>query len=308
MLRALVKQRLTAAAEEIFVLFERTIAEYEEELSRSKEENERQRKLLDAVFKPEVRLHRADVQRLSVSKQECPDQEDPEPPHIKEEQEEVWSSQEGEQLQGLEEADISKWKQELMERTVEDQNQPGTQIQINIYNQMLMRSLSDSSDPETEDSDENWKETREAQSGLNCGGLIGRRISRNNFMRVELGRPGLTVIGGDRYAAFKRPAFIRVSKQECPDQEDPEPPHIKEEQEEVWSSQEGEQLQGLEEADISKWKQELMERTVEDQNQPGTQIQNSIHSYMLRKRRPLPLNLRLMTVVVTGRRPEKLSR
>ncbi len=59
MLRALVKQRLSLAAEEIFGLFERTIAEYEEELCRSKEENERHRKLLDAVFNPEVRLHTA---------------------------------------------------------------------------------------------------------------------------------------------------------------------------------------------------------------------------------------------------------
>ncbi|GLD73287.1 zinc finger protein 135-like protein, partial [Lates japonicus] len=59
MLRALVKQRLTAAAEEIFGLFERTIAEYEEELCRSKEENQRQRKLLDAVFNPQVQLHTA---------------------------------------------------------------------------------------------------------------------------------------------------------------------------------------------------------------------------------------------------------
>lgn len=57
-LRSLVNQRLTAAVEEIFGLFERTIAEYEEEVSRSKQENERQRKLLDAVFNPEVRLHR----------------------------------------------------------------------------------------------------------------------------------------------------------------------------------------------------------------------------------------------------------
>ncbi|XP_055083901.1 uncharacterized protein LOC129456909 [Periophthalmus magnuspinnatus] len=40
-LRALVNERLTAAAEEIFALFERTIAEYEEELCRSKEENQR---------------------------------------------------------------------------------------------------------------------------------------------------------------------------------------------------------------------------------------------------------------------------
>ena len=59
MLRVLVNQRLTAAAEEIFVLFERTIAEYEEELCRSKEEKERQRKLLDAVFNPQLQLHRA---------------------------------------------------------------------------------------------------------------------------------------------------------------------------------------------------------------------------------------------------------
>ncbi|XP_038574818.1 zinc finger protein 287-like isoform X3 [Micropterus salmoides] len=90
-LRAFVQQRLSAAAEEIFELFERTIAEYEEELCG-------QRKLLDAVFKPEVRLHRADVQLL-VSKEEVPpeqqelsptmDQEDPpEPTHIKRK----WSS------------------------------------------------------------------------------------------------------------------------------------------------------------------------------------------------------------------------
>lgn len=57
-LRCSVKQRLTEAAEDIFVLFERTIAEYEEQLSRSTQENERQRKLLDAVLKPEVRLRR----------------------------------------------------------------------------------------------------------------------------------------------------------------------------------------------------------------------------------------------------------
>ncbi|XP_033846562.1 zinc finger protein 184-like [Periophthalmus magnuspinnatus] len=40
-LRALVNLRLNAAAEEIFALFERTIAEYEEEVRRSKAENQR---------------------------------------------------------------------------------------------------------------------------------------------------------------------------------------------------------------------------------------------------------------------------
>ncbi|KAG7225299.1 hypothetical protein INR49_007146 [Caranx melampygus] len=55
-LRALVEQRLSAAVEEIFVLFERTITEYEEELCRSEQERERQKKLLDAVLTP----HRLD--------------------------------------------------------------------------------------------------------------------------------------------------------------------------------------------------------------------------------------------------------
>ncbi|CAB1445549.1 unnamed protein product [Pleuronectes platessa] len=56
------------------------------------------------------------IQQLMVIKGEVPpeeqqwsplvDQEDPEPPHIKEEQEEPWTNQDGQQLQGLEEADI----------------------------------------------------------------------------------------------------------------------------------------------------------------------------------------------------------
>ncbi|KAA8579042.1 hypothetical protein FQN60_010566, partial [Etheostoma spectabile] len=47
---------------------------------------------------------------------------------------------------------------------------------------------------------------------------------------------------------------VKEEQQECSfsvDQQEPEaPPHIKEE---LWSSQEGEQLQGLEEADITKF-------------------------------------------------------
>ena len=54
MLRLLITQRLTAAAEEIFGVFGRTIAEYEEEISRSKLEIERQRRLLELSLQPEV--------------------------------------------------------------------------------------------------------------------------------------------------------------------------------------------------------------------------------------------------------------
>uniref|UniRef100_A0AAQ4R5P0 Uncharacterized protein n=2 Tax=Gasterosteus aculeatus TaxID=69293 RepID=A0AAQ4R5P0_GASAC len=157
LLRTLVKQQLPDNEDGIFELFERTMAGYEEEASRLKEENERLKKLVNAVSNPEFWLHAADVQQRSVFKQEKRewssnlDQEDQESPHIKEEQgyiepthvkeeqgyiepthvkeeqgyiepthikeeqeylepthikEEPWSGQEGEQLQGLEEAGI----------------------------------------------------------------------------------------------------------------------------------------------------------------------------------------------------------
>ncbi|XP_051919195.1 zinc finger protein OZF-like [Hippocampus zosterae] len=89
MLRALLNQRLTAAAEEIFVVFERMIAEVEEELSRTKMENERQRQRLNA-FETRVVLRRADVSNecLPIEQQESTsrvEQEQAKPPLIKEE-------------------------------------------------------------------------------------------------------------------------------------------------------------------------------------------------------------------------------
>ncbi|XP_037651701.1 gastrula zinc finger protein XlCGF28.1-like isoform X1 [Sebastes umbrosus] len=204
MLRALVKQRLTAAAEEICGLFERTIAEYEEELSRSKEENERQQKLLDAVLHPQLQLHRADVQQLLVVKEVPPeqqewssslDQEDPEPPHIKEEHEELWTSQEGEQLQGLEEADISKFPFSPVSLKSEDDEEEPQYSQLHQRQTEQMETEADGEDcggpeparnsdedahfqPDTDDKTgdssmpdtdniNDWKETREPQSGLN---------------------------------------------------------------------------------------------------------------------------------------------
>ncbi|XP_061744016.1 gastrula zinc finger protein XlCGF57.1-like [Nerophis ophidion] len=63
--RMLMEERLNVTVKEIFGVLERTIAEYEEELSRTKEENKRLQQLLDAVFKPQ-----ADVQRVSAKSHE----------------------------------------------------------------------------------------------------------------------------------------------------------------------------------------------------------------------------------------------
>ncbi|XP_075963318.1 uncharacterized protein LOC142967709 [Anarhichas minor] len=307
MLRCLVNQRLTAAAEEIFGLFERTIVEYEEELSRSKEQNERQQTLLDAVFNPQLRLHRADVQQLLVVQEEVPpeqqewssslDQDDPEPPHMKEE---LWNSQEGEQLQGLEEADV---KLSFTPVKTEDDEEEAQSSQLHQRQTEQMETEADGEDcggpepdrnldpdrhPEpdtddktgdssdTDDSDD-WKETREPHSGLNsvkpdevlvsdsrCS--AGEKLFRCSECEKTFGTRGnlkkhTRIHTGEK--PFSCSVYVQqllVVKEEVPpeqqewssslDQEDPEPPHIKEEPEELWTSQEGEQLQGLEEADV----------------------------------------------------------
>eukprot|EP00063_Salmo_salar_P037336 XP_014012171.1 PREDICTED: zinc finger protein 629-like isoform X2 [Salmo salar] len=111
--RVFLNDRLTAAAVEIFGAVEKTVVEYQEE-------NDRLRRLLRRT--PENQLCRIDSLQLSVSEEDVPPeqqhceqewspslgQKDPEPTQIKEEEEEVRTSQEEEQLQGIE-ADIMEF-------------------------------------------------------------------------------------------------------------------------------------------------------------------------------------------------------
>uniref|UniRef100_A0A3P9KR88 C2H2-type domain-containing protein n=1 Tax=Oryzias latipes TaxID=8090 RepID=A0A3P9KR88_ORYLA len=94
MLRILINQQLTAAAEEIFGVFGRTIAEYEEEIARSKLEIARQRRLLELSRQPKIYLEGNDT---AVSEQPdlnfSLDQKEEDPPHIKVEEEDPWSDQ-----------------------------------------------------------------------------------------------------------------------------------------------------------------------------------------------------------------------
>ncbi|KAM4593220.1 uncharacterized protein PAE49_006193 isoform 2-T2 [Odontesthes bonariensis] len=99
-LREFISQRLTAAAEEIFSEFEKTIVQYEEEIGR-------QRRLLDISWKPQINFHRVELPQYYLCEEEIPvnlekdsslDQEEPEPPQIKEEQVEVCTSHEEQQL------------------------------------------------------------------------------------------------------------------------------------------------------------------------------------------------------------------
>nr|XP_061843499.1 zinc finger protein 180-like isoform X4 [Nerophis lumbriciformis] len=88
---------------------ERTIAEYEEELCPTKEEKERQHQ------KHQVVLHRTDQQS----------------PHIKEEEEEVWITQEKECLRKQEEADLTKFPLTVVSvKTEEHEDKPPESSQL----------------------------------------------------------------------------------------------------------------------------------------------------------------------------------
>ncbi|XP_051797139.1 zinc finger protein 37 homolog [Acanthochromis polyacanthus] len=100
-LRELISDRLAAAAGEIFSEFEKTIVQYQEEI-------DRQRRLLDVIWKPHIPLQPIELPQSYVCENEktvvdhqphdqernsMVDHEDPEPPRIKDQQEELCTSQ-----------------------------------------------------------------------------------------------------------------------------------------------------------------------------------------------------------------------
>ncbi|XP_061788377.1 uncharacterized protein [Nerophis lumbriciformis] len=116
--KELIRERLMLAADEIFAMFERTIASYEEELSRTREK-ERQRQHLEAVSQTQSVLRIEDVRQLMSCHEKLPpqsqkrtstlEQVDPQPPYLKEEEEECWMTQGGEYLPEQEETDLTKF-------------------------------------------------------------------------------------------------------------------------------------------------------------------------------------------------------
>ncbi|XP_059192787.1 zinc finger and SCAN domain-containing protein 31-like [Centropristis striata] len=215
--REFVKERLNAAAEEILGVFMKAIIQYEEQI-------DRQRRLLDIVWKPEIKLHRIELpqQHFCEEEKEVPayqqlciqernsslKQEDPEPPQVKEESVEPRISQEGEQLVVKQETSTYEESDLSGDQTIyvkPDDTLSSVEIEsvfsIPVISSVLHDATSDHqllSDVQAEPKQQNRPHET--------------RILINNVTSLYV------------------------------DQQDPEPPQVKEEPEELCTSQQGEQL------------------------------------------------------------------
>nr|XP_046203905.1 zinc finger protein 41-like isoform X1 [Oncorhynchus gorbuscha] len=113
LLRLIFNERFRACPK-LFRAVEKTITEYQENVSPSKEANDCVKRLLDFILLPEIQLHRADLQKTTVSEEEvyleqnhCEQEcslsleQDSNPTQIKEEQEELMTSHGEEPFQEL---------------------------------------------------------------------------------------------------------------------------------------------------------------------------------------------------------------
>ncbi|KAM4524957.1 uncharacterized protein PAE49_001064 [Odontesthes bonariensis] len=133
------------------------------------------------------------VQQLFVIKEEVPwsssvDQQDPEPVHIKkeEEEEELWSRREGEQLHGQEETDISRFSVTAVTvKSEEDEEQPQS-------SQLLQIKTEDSRETEPEtglNHDGGCNTARKSFSCSDCSKQFVHERSLKIHMRVHTGDP-----------------------------------------------------------------------------------------------------------------------
>uniref|UniRef100_A0A8C6K683 C2H2-type domain-containing protein n=1 Tax=Nothobranchius furzeri TaxID=105023 RepID=A0A8C6K683_NOTFU len=187
-LREFIRERLTAAAAEIFSEFEQTIVRYEEEI-------DRQRRLLEISWKPQINVHRIELPQHHVWEKEevltdqqfCTketstslDQKEPEPPLIKEEQQEHCIRQhEGSFILKQENLTIVKTSPDETDRCEPepDRNKPLCQSSTEAENQDQDGHLNENSAPNSHDEptqNKRRQQTKDHRNGVSC-----RKIKRH---------------------------------------------------------------------------------------------------------------------------------
>ncbi|XP_055757269.1 zinc finger protein 180-like isoform X2 [Salvelinus fontinalis] len=257
-------ERLTAAALEIFGAVEKTVVEYQQE-------NDRLRRQLRIT--PEIQLCRIDSLQFSVSEEEVPPeqqhceqewspslgQEDPETIQIKEEQEEVRTSQGEEQLQGRFDTkdSISTTSCVKSECDQEDPCQEAVRAEHPTLSPLKTSKLQLFC--------VFLNECLTASAAVEIFGAVEETVAEYQEENDRLRRllritPEIKLCRIDSLQLSLSEEEVPPEQQHCEQewspslgQEDPETIQIKEEQEEVRTSQEEEQLQGLE-PDIIEFK------------------------------------------------------
>ncbi|XP_059192775.1 zinc finger protein ZFP2-like [Centropristis striata] len=242
--RQFVNERLTAAAEEIFGVFENTVIQYQEEI-------DRQRRLLDIVWKPDIKLHRIALPQQRVceeEEEEVPadqqlciqegnsslDQEDPEPPQVKEDPEPPQLKEDPEPPQVKEDPEPPQLKEESVElRTSQEGEQLVVKQETPTYEESDLSG--DQNISVKPDDTLSSVETESVftipviSSALHDATSDHQLLSDVQAEPKQQNRPHETRIHINNVTSL----YV--------DQEDPEPPQIKE-QKELCTSQQGEQL------------------------------------------------------------------
>ncbi|XP_061885102.1 zinc finger protein 391-like [Entelurus aequoreus] len=232
---------------------ERTIAEYEQELFPTKVKK-RQPQLLDAVFKKhQVVLQTADVQQLIKCQEECLchtqilprsswKQEDLQPPHDKEGEEDSPPHIEEGEEEEPEPSHIKEgdlWISQEGECLLGQEEADLTKLPLTVVS------------VKTEDHEDKPPESSQLHHSPNVQQLFG--CQEKCLLQPQGGSFTLK-------------------------QEDPQSPLIKEEEEEVWISQEGECLLGQEEADLTKFPLTVVSVKTEDHEDKPPESSQLHHS------------------------------
>nr|XP_061779274.1 protein TsetseEP-like isoform X2 [Nerophis lumbriciformis] len=259
MLRALVDQRLTAAVEEIFVVLERTIAEYEAELSRTKEENNQ---LLDAVFKKhQVVLHRTDVQQPPhiIEEEEDPqttqikeEEADPQPTHMKEEEEDPQPTHMKEEEEDPQPTHMKEEEDDPQPTHIkEEEEDPQPTYMKEEEEDPHMKEEEEDPHMKEEEEDPHMKEEEEGECVV--------EQEEDDVSKFPLTVVSVKTEEHEDKAPESSQLHHSPNIQQPPhmkeEEEDPQPTHMKEEEEDplMKEEEEGECVVGQEEDDVSKF-------------------------------------------------------
>ncbi|KAF7669384.1 hypothetical protein LDENG_00193010 [Lucifuga dentata] len=160
-LRSLVNERLQAAAEDVFRLFERTIKDYEQ-VCRSTLEMQQRR--LPGEWKDPLQLKKPEEEQQQ-SERITLGENSKERPQIKEEQEEVWTAQSRDEL---EEADtLDMFNIIYVQRRDEDERKTPHESQI-VENKVRSPLPSNSAEPMTAENNKNNESCGASESTSDC--------------------------------------------------------------------------------------------------------------------------------------------